>query len=164
MIQIITGLAAIKRTNEITSKQSLEWARGVKAKRAQKALIEATKGNRFQYHKKQEPKNRTLDNTKAGRREKCINCKYCRSTHETWRCPAYGRSSSTYGKLNHFEQVYKSQSSQVPKDDKRCRTIHDMHPDSKDKEVEAQKFDKVRPKVLLYQSIRSIINCKVESK
>ena len=41
--EILRELTAIKKTNEITSEQVLSWARRVKVKRAQKALIEATK-------------------------------------------------------------------------------------------------------------------------
>ena len=44
--EIIREFTAIKKTNEMTGKQVLTWARQVKAQRAHVALIEATKENK----------------------------------------------------------------------------------------------------------------------
>ena len=45
--EIIWELNAVKKTSEITSTQELAWARRLEAERTQKALMEATKDNRF---------------------------------------------------------------------------------------------------------------------
>ena len=51
MTDIIRELTLIKRTNEITSKQVLCWAKRVEAQRAPKAILLATKENKVQYDK-----------------------------------------------------------------------------------------------------------------
>ena len=59
-----------KQTNEITSKQVLEWARRVEEQRAQKALIETMKENEeINVVKKQQQENNILGKTKACKRE-----------------------------------------------------------------------------------------------
>ena len=68
------------------------------------------------------------------------------------------------GKLNHFELVCKNQSRQVPKDDKRCREVHNMYQDDEDKEVATQKFYAVRSEVFNFCNIRSIITVKIKAK
>ena len=53
MTEIINKLSVIQKTNEITCKQVLSWARRVEAPRGQKVLIEATEGdNEIQCHKR----------------------------------------------------------------------------------------------------------------
>ena len=47
MTKIIRELTATKRPNEIASEQVLCLARRVEAQRAQKAILEATKGREF---------------------------------------------------------------------------------------------------------------------
>ena len=72
MTEFIRELAIIKRTDEITSKQVLAWAR-IEVQMAQKALIGATKQSKeFNAVKRQKQKNNALYEAKAGRREACI--------------------------------------------------------------------------------------------
>ena len=46
MTELIRELTTVKKTSKITSEQVLDWARIVKAQRAQKLLIEATKDSK----------------------------------------------------------------------------------------------------------------------
>ena len=47
MTENVCDLTTVKKTSAITSHQVLAWARRVKAQRAQKLFIEATKINRI---------------------------------------------------------------------------------------------------------------------
>ena len=124
MTDIIREWTAIKKTNEVTSEQVLAWTRRMEAQRTQKTLIEATKENKdFNAMKEKEQKNNALDKTNVDRREMGIKYKYCESTLEPKRFPAYGRNFSRCGKLNYLNWVCRSQSRQVPNDDKRFRAV-----------------------------------------
>ena len=90
--EIIRELTIINKTNEMTSKKVLSWARTV-IQMSEKALIEARKENEeFDTMKRHEEKNNTLDKAKASRRQIHTNCTYCRNANEPWKCPAYGKS------------------------------------------------------------------------
>ena len=69
-----------------------------------------------------------------------------------------------YRKLNHFEQLCRIQSMQVPKDDKRQRAIHNTCQDDGDREVTTQEFATVSSKVFYFHSIRSVIITKLKTK
>ena len=106
MTEIIKELTQTQKMNEITSGQMLSWARKVKVQQAQKTLIETTKDNKELYTiKKHEQKNNT-----SHKIETCNNCKCCGYTHQQIKCPAYGKSSSMCGRVNHFKQVCKKMS------------------------------------------------------
>ena len=113
MTAIIRELTTINKTYEVTSEQVSTLTRRVEAQRVQKAINEATKENKDSDTMKY----KQYIQYSKGRRETHTNCKYCENKHEFKVCPAHGKNCSGCGKLNHFEWVYRSQSSQVPKDD-----------------------------------------------
>ena len=94
----------------------------------------------------------------------CITCKYCSNTHESQRCPVYDRSYSQFRKLNHFEWGCRNQSWQVPKDDKRCRSFHNMYQYNDDKEMGTRDFDVVRSTIFNFHSLRIVIITKLKTK
>ena len=67
-------------------------------------------------------------------------------------------------KLNHFECAYRNQSRQIPKYDRRCRAVHDMHLDNKDREVETQDSDVMKSNVFNYHSSRSLTITKLKTR
>ena len=80
--EIIRELTVIKRTNEITIKQVLSWAKTAEAQRAQKVILDVTKQNRefnliMQSGKHGSDNSNTKIYTPNDR-----NSKYCSTTHE----------------------------------------------------------------------------------
>ena len=93
-------------------------------------------------------------------------CKYCGTVHEPRRCLAYGRSCTSCGQANDFEQVYKSSTTWVPRDmsRERHRTDHKTYQANEEKEVSARYFDVVRSKTFNLHSIRSVIIVRLKTK
>ena len=98
-LEIIRELTASQKVDEVPSKQVLVWSRRVQAQGAPKNI------NWGQKKSKDFDAVKNGQRTKAGGREMGVNFKYCGSKHEPQSCPAYGRSCSRCGKLNHFEWV-----------------------------------------------------------
>ena len=65
------------------------------------------------------------------------------------------------GNSTTFSQVCRSQSRQIPKDDKRSRVAHDTCLENEDKVLTTQEFDMLRSKVFNFCNSN---NCKVETK
>ena len=65
--------------------------------------------------------------------------------------------------INHFKWVGRSHDRQVPKDDKRCREVHDTHQYDEGKEMAILEFDVARSNVFNFHSLRSVIITKLKT-
>ena len=138
MTEIRRELTAIKKTNEITSKEVLAWVRRVEAQTAQKALIETTKEiEEFNAMRRHELNNSDIDKGKVGQRATCNNCKFCGKAHVPCRCPAYCKSCLRCGQMNHFECMQKSEQEGA----KRCRAVHDTCQDRGQRGGNTEEFE-----------------------
>ena len=103
--------------------------------------------------------------TMPKRKETWKKWKYCKSTHEPRRCPAYGKSCVRCQRVNHFKLVCKNLGRQVSNDGRRerCRGNPNKSQDNKQTEVAPQEFDIVTAKVFNIHNVRSVIIVKLKT-
>ena len=112
MTKIMWELTTIKKDRWSYHGAGISMGQESWGRKSQGSADRGKKKESKEFHaiKMQELKYSSFYRTKAGKRETLNNWRYCRSTHEPWRCPALGKSCSRCGKLNQFKLVCMGQS------------------------------------------------------
>ena len=104
--EVVRELTAKNSSKQMNSEDVLLWTRGIKAQRAQTAILShITEAQKFDKVKLvQKPKNRQEIETTHQAFHK-HPCKYCGGNHAPRQCPAYGKSCNSCGKMIHLKKV-----------------------------------------------------------
>ena len=156
----------MEKTNNLTSRQALSWARSMEGQRSQKVILHATKeNNEFNAIKKADQNNKYHHITKKYRIRPQWNCKYCGSICKHGRCPLFGRvpqDVAVQTTLKMFAETPTSLSQE--KQTELCRTVHERWQYNEETEVPMRNFNAVRSNIFKFHSKRAVIVTKFKMK
>ena len=105
MAEIIKELTTIQKTSDISSEQLLEWAKRVKAQRAQRAILTNIQENKkFDTIRCMRQNSENMCDSQTMKRK----CQSCGTADKLRRFPSLGKKCTRCGKSNHFQMVCKT--------------------------------------------------------